>query len=71
MLDNIECNYKDISEELSSICLGYNVNGISNEFERGITLILPTDRVKNKKNRVHAQISYASTPRTSDKDKGR
>ena len=41
-----------------------------NEFERAVAFLLPTDPVKNKKKRGHAQISYVSTPRMAGKVKG-
>ena len=47
------------------------MNRMRNEFERAVDLLLPTDPVKNKNKRGYAQISYASTPRTAGKVKGR
>ena len=41
-----------------------------NEFKRSVAFLLPTDPVKNKKNRVSDQISYVSNPSTAGKGKG-
>ena len=70
LLENIEYNDKDVSAELSSVCLDDNVNGMRNEFERAVAFLLTTDPVNNNKKRVHAQIYYVSTPSTADKGKG-
>ena len=56
LLENIECNDKDVSAALSSVRIGENVNGTRNEFKREVDLILPTEPVKNKKKKGHAQI---------------
>ena len=54
LLENIECNEKDVLAALSSVCRGDNVNGMRNEFKRALAFILPTDPAKNKKKRGHA-----------------
>ena len=71
LINNIYCNDKDLSAALSSVSLDDNANGMINEFEKAVAFLLPTDPVKNKKKRGHAQISYVSTPRTAVKVKGR
>ena len=70
MLENIECNDKDVLAALSSVFLDDNVNVMRNEFEMEVAFLLQTDPVKNKKKRGHAHISYISTPRTAGKVKG-
>ena len=67
MLENIECNDKDLSAVLSYVCLNDNVIGMRNEFETPVAFLLPTDPVKNKKKKESAHISYVSTPRTGGK----
>ena len=69
--NHIKCNSKDVSALLSSVCLDENVNRMINEFERAVAFLLPTDPVKNKKNRVHDRVYYVSAPSTDGKDKGR
>ena len=71
LLENIECNDKDVLAALSSVCLDDNVNRMRNKRERAVAFLLPTDPVKNNKKRGHDQIYYVSTPRTAGKGKKR
>ena len=67
----IECNDKDVLAALSYFCLDHNVNRMRKESRGSVPFLLPTDAVKNKKKKVHAHISYVSTPRAAGKGKGR
>ena len=75
LLENIECNDKDVTAALSHIRLDDTVDatgtptGKRNDFEGAVAFLLPTDPVKKKRGgkRPHAQIS--ATTAVNDRTK--
>ncbi len=61
LIDNIDCQDKDVTTALSHIRLDDNVNGMRGDFEKAVAFLLPTDPVKKKKRgrRNEAQVSAA------------
>ena len=62
LLDNVDCNNKDVTTALSHICLDNGPNGMRGDFERAVAFLLPTNPVKRKRvggKRDSAQISAA------------
>ena len=49
LLDNIDCNDKDVTAALSHIRLDSAQGGMRSDFERSVAFLLPTDPVKKKR----------------------
>ena len=75
LLENIDCNDKNVTTALSHIRLddtvdaAGNPSGLRNEFEGAVAFLLPTDPVKKKRGakRTPAQISATSGTASADK----
>ena len=52
LLDNIDCNDKNVTTALSHIRLDDNVGGMRSDFERAVVFLLPTDPVRSKRGGV-------------------
>ena len=49
LIENIECGDADVKAALAAIKLDDNVNGLRNDFERAVALLVPVDPVEKKR----------------------
>ena len=74
LLENIDCQDKDVTTALSHIRLDDGANGMRGDFERSVAFLLPTDPVKRKQKgakRTSAQISATDATESEDSNKKR
>ena len=70
LIENINCNDKDVTTAVSHVRLSDGPGGMRGDFELAVAFLLPTDPVKRKKSgakRGSAQISAAHAARGDDK----
>ena len=67
LIENTDCNNKDVAATLSSVCLDDTPNGMENDFKLSVAFLLPTDPVKKSgTKRTAANISSVGGGGRSD-----
>ena len=66
LLENIDCNDKDVTAALSHIRLSNGPNGMRDDFERAVAFLLPTDPVKKRGGRAKRNSAQISSTQGSD-----
>ena len=67
---NVDCEYSDVRAALSSIRMDDTPNGLRNDFEAAVALILPTDPVPKKRKEKRSVAEIYTTAADENKTGG-